>query len=163
MRFMLFILMMMLSFGAYSAKTAKTEPTQLDDLIRGELAALKAYDQALKDVKEPKQREKLQAIRKDHEKAVSKLSKFVASKPELLEDTKEAGPWGEFAKAWTKTRSFVGNDGALKALKDGEEHGIEEYKEALDDDSVPKELKQAIKNDMLPNQKKHMETLNKLI
>lgn len=172
-----FLFMMIVSVSAYSANTKKAdttamnpptekpveEPTQLDDLIRGELAAIKAYDVALKDVKEPKQREKLQAIRNDHEKAVSKLSKYVAAKPELLEDTKEAGPWGQFAKAWTKTRSFIGNDGALKALKDGEEHGIEEYEEALEDESIPKELKQAIKTDMMPKQKKHMESLNKLI
>ena len=163
MKFVLLIVMMTMSLGAFSANSAKTEPTQLDDLIRGELAALQAYDQALKDVKEPKQREKLQAIRNNHEKAVSKLSKYVASKPELLEDTKDAGPWGTFAKAWTKTRSFTGNEGALKALIDGEEHGIEEYQEALDDDSVPKELKQAIKSDMLPQQKKHKESLNKMI
>lgn len=150
---------------AMNPPTAKVqeEPTQIDDLIRGELAALKAYDVALKDTKDPKQREKLQKIRNDHEKAVSKLSKYVASKPELLEDTKEAGPWGQFAKLWTKTRSFTGNDGALKALKDGEEHGVEEYEEALKDETIPKELKQAIKNDMLPQQKKHMESLNKLI
>lgn len=177
MRYAFIVIIMIFSMGAFSASTqdknttatnpptAKPveEPTQLDDLIRGELAALKAYDQALKDVKEPKQREKLQAIRDDHEKAVSRLSKYVAAKPELLEDTKEAGPWGKFAKVWTKTRSFTGNEGALKALKDGEEHGIEEYQEALEDDSIPKELKQAIKNDMLPQQKQHMKTLNKMI
>lgn len=163
MKFVLLIVMMIMSLGAYPANTAKTGPTQLDDLIRGELAALKAYDQALKDVKAPKERERLQAIRNNHEKAVSKLSKYAAGKPELLEDTEDAGPWGTFAKAWTKTRSFTGNEGALKALKDGEEHGIEEYQEALDDDSIPKELKQAIKSDLLPQQKEHMESLNKMI
>ncbi len=163
MKFLILMLVMTFSFSGLAANTGKTGPTQLDDLIRGELSALKAYDQALEDVKEPKQRSNLQAIRNDHEKAVSKLSKYVASKPELLEDTKDAGPWGKFAEAWTKTRSFIGNEGALKALKDGEEHGIEEYQEALEDDSIPKELKQAIKSDMLPQQKKHMKSLNKMI
>ena len=53
----------------------------------------------------------------------------------------------------------MGNDTALTALRQGEEHGIREYKEALEDESISKELKQAIKTDMLPKQEKHIETL----
>ena len=165
MKMTLAILSLVFCMTAFGAPTAKPmeEPTQIDDLIRGELAALKAYDVALKDVKEESQKMKLQKIRKEHEKNVSILSKYVASKPELLEDSKEAGVWGQFAKTWTKTRSFIGNDGALKALKDGEEHGIGEYEEALEDDSIPKTLKETIRTELLPKQKKHMETLNTLI
>lgn len=150
---------------AKNPPTAKPqeEPTALDDLIRGELAAMKAYDVALKDVKDPKVKEKLKSIRNEHEKAASLLSKHVASKPELLEDTKEAGPWGQFAKTWTKARSATGDQGALKALHDGEEHGLDEYKDALDDESISAKLKETIKTKMIPNQKKHMETLNQII
>jgi uncharacterized protein (TIGR02284 family) len=135
------------------------EPTQLDDLVRGELAALKAYDQVLKETKDEQVKSRLQTIRNDHEKAVSHLSKYVAGKKELLEDTESAGPWGSFAKTWTKGASLFGNDAALAALRQGEEHGIREYKEALEDDSISHELKQAIKTEMLPKQEKHIETL----
>lgn len=146
-----------------TAKPQNTETTQLDDLMRGEMAALKAYDQALKDVKDEKQKTKLQAIRKDHEKAVSVMSKYVAGKPDLLDDTSKAGAWGTFAEAWTKTRSLTGNEGALKALRQGEEHGINEYQEALEDDSINKELKDKIRAELLPNQKKHIETLRTIL
>lgn len=154
------------SAKAHSPVTEKPrndQVTQLDDLMRGEMAAMKAYDQAISDIKNEKQKSTLQQIRKDHEKAVSAMSKYVAGKPDLLSDTEEAGPWGTFAKAWTKTRSLTGNEGALKALRQGEEHGIKEYEEALKDENIPNELKQMIKTELLPNQKKHIETLKTIM
>lgn len=146
-----------------TAKPHNNEATQLDDLVRGEEAAIKAYDQALKDVKDPKQRAKLETIRKDHVYAVSYLSKFVASKEDILEDTEDAGAWGTFSKAWVKTRSFTGNDGAVKALQQGEEHGIDEYKEALKDDTLSAELKNEIKAKLIPNQQKHLQELKTIL
>jgi rubrerythrin len=142
-----------------TAKPANNEATQIDDLIRGELAAMKAYDQVLTDTKDKKVMEKLQMIRKDHEMAVTKLSKYVAGKKDLLEDTTDAGAWGTFAKTWTKGASIMGNATAIKALSQGEQHGIDEYKEALEDKTLSPELKQAIKTEMLPTQEKHIETL----
>lgn len=163
MKFPLLASLLLVSSVSMAANTASKnttdEPTQLDDLVRGELAALKAYDQVLSDTKDEKTKSQLQAIRNDHEKAVSHLSKYVAGKKELLEDTEDAGPWGSFAKTWTKGASLMGNDAALTALRQGEEHGIREYKEALEDESISKELKQAIKTDMLPKQEKHIQTL----
>ncbi len=159
------LLSLLLSMSAIAANTAKTaqpandEVTQMDDLLRGEMAAVKAYDTALKDMKEGSERTRLQAIRADHQAAVDRLSKYVAGKKDLLEDTESSGPWGGFASAWTKGGKLFGNEGALKALQTGEEHGIREYKEALEDDSIPKDLKAQIKSDMLPKQEKHIETL----
>jgi uncharacterized protein (TIGR02284 family) len=163
MKYVMLAFMLLVSVSAYTARTTSQEPTQLDDLIRGEMAAMEAYDVALKDVKDKNQKSKLQKIRNEHEKNISILSKFVASKTELLEDTSDSGPWGEFAKAWTKTRSFVDNEGALKALRQGEEHGVKEYKEALEDKSINAQLKDTIRKQMLPNQEKHIETLKTLI
>jgi uncharacterized protein (TIGR02284 family) len=169
MKFLMLIFALFVSLSAFTANTSKNgistaKPaadavTQLDDLVRGELAAMKAYDQLLSDTKDEKMKTKLQAIRKDHEMAVSRLSKYVAGKKDLLEDTENAGAWGTFAKAWTKGGSLLGNKTALKALQQGEEHGINEYKEALKDETLPKELKQAIKAELLPKQQKHIETL----
>lgn len=142
-----------------TAKPANDQATQLDDLVRGEISALKAYDQLLTDTKDEKQKQKLMMIRKDHEKALSKLSKYVAGKPDLLEDTQDAGAWGAFAKTWVKGGQLLGNKNALNALKQGEEHGIKEYKEALEDDSINADLKKMIKTEMLPSQEKHIEAL----
>lgn len=178
MKYAFLLFTLVLSVSAFTANTNKMDPTeknpptakprsnettQLDDLVRGEEAAIKAYDEALKDVKDQKQRAKLESIRKDHVTAVSYLSKYVASKEDILEDTESAGAWGTFSKAWVKTRSFTGNTGAVKALSQGEEHGVNEYKEALKDDSLSAELKQEIKTKLLPNQQKHLQELKTLI
>lgn len=167
MKYLILMFMFLVSVSAFTAgeKKATTtlpkegEATQLDDLMRGEMAAMKAYDTAIKESKNEKEKATLEMLRKDHEKAVSALSKYAAGKPEVLEDTESAGAWGTFAEAWTKTRSLTGNEGALKALKQGEEHGINEYEEALEDDNVPKALKDQIRAELLPQQKKHIQTL----
>lgn len=156
------LLSLVFSMGAFAVETAKpknNEMTQMDDLIRGELAAVKTYDTVLKDMKAGAEKTRLQAIREGHQSNVTRLSKFVAGKPDLLEDTESAGAWGTFATTWTKGAKLMGNDAALKALQQGEEHGIREYKEALEDDSISKDLKAQIKSDMLPRQEKHIETL----
>lgn len=167
MKYLILMFMLLVSVSAFTAgekKAATTLPqegeaTQLDDLMRGEMAAMKAYDTAIKETKNAKEKTTLEAIRKDHEKAVATMKKYAAGKPEILEDTKSAGAWGTFAEAWTKTRSLTGNGGALNALRQGEEHGINEYEEALKDDNVPKALKDQIRAELLPQQKKHIETL----
>lgn len=147
-----------MSAGA-TAKPKNNEMTQMDDLIRGEMAAVKTYDTVLADLKTGPEKERLTAIRADHQAAVDRLSKYVAGKPDLVEDTESAGAWGGFATAWTKGAKLMGNKAALGALKQGEEHGISEYKEALEDKSIDAGLKAQIKNEMLPKQQKHIDTL----
>lgn len=167
MKYLMLVFMLIVSISAYTAgeKKASTmmpkegESTQLDDLMRGEMAAVKAYDTAIKDTKNAKEKATLESLRNDHQKAVTTMSKYTAGKPEMKEDVKDAGAWGTFASAWTKTRSVTGNEGALKALQQGEEHGIDEYNEALEDDNFPKALKDQIRAELLPAQKKHIETL----
>ena len=145
--------------GGTTAKPQNDQATQLDDLLRGEMAAVKAYDTALKDMKNEKGKAELQKIRQEHQTAVDRMSKYVAGKPDLLEDTESSGPWGGFASAFTKGGKLFGNDGAMKALQTGEEHGINEYEEALKDEAIPQDLKAQIRNELLPNQKKHIQTL----
>lgn len=133
-------------------------PTQLDDLIRGEMAAVKTYDQVIEKTSDEKEREKLVSIRDDHKNAVEKLKGF--ANRDVKEDTTSAGAWGAFTKAWTGSAKLFGNKTALKALSQGEEHGISEYKEALEDDSIKPELKQMIKTQFIPKQEEHLKTIN---
>lgn len=156
-----------LSLNAFAANT-KTEkkmdamaPTQMDDLIRGEMAAVKSYTTVLGDMKDGPQKKKLEKIRADHENAVSKLKGFASA--EVKEDTTSSGAWGAFASAWTKGGQIIGNDTALKALSQGEEHGITEYKEALEDENVKPELKQMIKTQFIPKQEEHLKTIKSLM
>lgn len=173
MKYAILLFAIFVSISAITANTTKTtrtvssmttmpannDITQLDDLVRGELAAMEAYDQLIKDTKDEDQKNKLLMIRKDHEQAVSKLSKYVAGKPKILKDTEKSGPWGQFSKGWVKGGKLMGNKTAVRAIKEGEEHGIREYIEALQDDSLNAELKNIIRTELLPSQQKHIDTL----
>jgi hypothetical protein len=160
-------LLVALSLNAFAAttKTEKNveamEPSQMDDLIRGEMAAVKSYTTVLGDMKAGPQKTKLEKIRADHENAVSKLKGFATK--DVKEDTTSAGAWGSFASTWTKGAQIIGNETALKALTQGEEHGISEYKEALEDEKVKPELKQMIKTQFIPKQEEHLKTIKSLM
>src|SRR5919106_1023274 len=50
------------------------------------------------------------------------------------EPSDSSGAWGAWAKLVEGTASVFGGDsGSLKALKEGEEHGLKDYNEGLDD------------------------------
>lgn len=132
--------------------------SQLDDLIRGEMAAVKAYDQVISKIKDEAEAKKLKMIKESHVTAIEKLKSYGSK--DVQEDTKSAGAWGTFAKVYTGGASLLGDKTALKALKQGEEHGVREYKEALNDDSIKPELKEVIRTQFLPKQEEHIKTLN---
>ena len=139
-----------------SSKTTES-PTQLDDLIRGEMSAVKSYNKALEKAKGTPMADKLNMIKQDHQSALDTLKKYAGK--EVKEDTESAGAWGGFTKAFTGAAGLAGNKMAMKALNVGEEHGINEYKEALEDDTIKPDLKEVIRTKLLPAQEKHIETL----
>ncbi len=113
------------SFADYNStkKEVKSEikenmvPTQLDDLIRGEMSAVMAYRQVLKKVKDKADAAKLTSILRNHEIAVSILKKHATA--DVLEDTKNVGPWGTFVTGYTGSAKIFGDKTALKALRQG--------------------------------------------
>jgi len=162
MKIFLSSLILVLSLGAFAdSKMGMMAPTQMDDLIRGEMSAVTSYNQILKDLKESDERTKLERIRNDHEVAVSKLKTYATK--DVKEDTMTTGVWGVFAKTWTAGAKLIGNNAALKALSQGEKHGITEYKEALEDDTVKPEIKQMIRTQFIPKQEEHLNTINSMM
>lgn len=160
----LFIALSLNAFALSKSTEKKMDsmaPTQLDDLIRGEMAAVKSYTTVIGELDNSKEKTKLEKIRADHENAVSKLKTFASA--DVKEDTSSSGAWGAFASAWTAGAKLVGNKTALKALSQGEEHGIDEYKEALNDDKIKPELKQMIRTQFLPKQQEHLKTIKELM
>lgn len=155
MKLLVSSLFIALSLSAFAA------PTQLDDLIRGEMAAVKSYTTVIGELDNSKEKTQLIKIRENHETAVEKLKTFATT--DVKEDTTTSGAWGAFASAWTAGAKIAGNKTALKALTQGEEHGISEYKEALNDDTIKPELKQMIRTQFLPKQQEHLKTIKKLM
>jgi hypothetical protein len=59
------------------------------------------------------------------------------------------------------TANLFGDTSSLKSLKEGEEHGLKDYREGLDDiDSTSAEL---VSNQLIPAQQKHISLLDQLI
>jgi glutaredoxin-related protein len=153
MKSLLFLLA--LSLSQYSQ--AEYKPSQLDDLIRGEMAAVRTYDEVLAKVKDPDEVKSLKTMKVDHMNAVETLKRYASE--DVKEDTQTAGAWGTFSRTWTKGATIFGDKTALSALNQGELHGVGEYREALEDKNVDPAVKKIIRSSLLPRQEEHVKTL----
>ena len=77
------------------------------------------------------------------------------------EASDSSGAWGVWAKTVQGTMNLFGDASSLKALKEGEEHGLKDYQEALDD--VDATSAQLIQNQLIPAQQRHINLLDQLI
>jgi len=147
--------------------TIITETNTLNSLLRGEMSAIDTYRQAIDKLggnRLDPWLEELRSIQRDHRDAADALWHHVelhGGKP-----SEGSGPWGAFAKAVEGTAqllgSLLGNKAALKALKEGEEHGLKEYEDALQDKDLPADC-QAILRGLVPRQRTHLAALDRLM
>lgn len=127
---------------------------QIDELIRGEISAVESFDAVINKVKDTSELTRLSELRQDHVKAVETLRQYAVG--EVDGKTDSSGPWGTFTTAFAGGASFFGDKAAINALKIGEQHGLNEYKEALNDDGVRPEVKELIRSELIPNQERHL-------
>ena len=143
--------------------TTATETNTLNSLLRGEMSAIETYRQAIEKLgNDPHDPwiEQLRAAQRDHRDAADALYKHVeqhGGKP-----ASDSGPWGAFAKAIEGTAKLLGNTAALKALKEGEEHGLKEYEAALEDKNLPADCLALVRG-MIPKQREHITALDGLM
>jgi uncharacterized protein (TIGR02284 family) len=133
----------------------------LHRLLRGELAAVESYEHALEDVGDHPARDLLASFLEDHRRAVSALSRYSAEAGD--EPATSAGVWGAFARAVEKVASWVNDPTTLKALKEGEVHGEDEYRNALSENHLDAALRKVIEEELLPLQAEHVEELDLVI
>lgn len=133
----------------------------LADLLRGELAAVETYEQALDKIDGFPDGTRLREIHAEHVYSVnalrSRLAQYTTDIP------RSSGAWGTFAKAVEGVAKLFGNSAALKALKEGEEHGIKEYERALEKDYLSPEVKSLLVSELLPKCRSHVFTLDRMI
>jgi uncharacterized protein (TIGR02284 family) len=138
-----------------------TNTDTLNSLLRGELSAVETYQQALDKLDDTKGSAELQRIHDDHRRAANTLRQHVhehGGQPH-----QGSGAWGAFAKTVEGTAKLLGADAALKALKEGEEHGIKEYEDALEDQSLAGDCKTLIASTLLPQTRAHIPVLDGLM
>jgi len=133
----------------------------LNSLLRGELAATETYQQALEKVTSEPGAAELSRLHVEHREAANTIRQHVhqvGGQPD-----KGSGAWGNWAKLVEGAAKLLGNKAALKALKEGEEHGVKEYEKALEDDNLPVECKALIRTQLLPQTQAHIPVLDRLM
>jgi hypothetical protein len=120
----------------------------LNRLLRGELSAVETYQQAVTSMQNPNDAAHLQQLLHDHVESARTLRDHIFDHGSLPANS--SGAWGSWASLVEGAAKLFGKVAALRALKVGEEHGINEYERALEDESLPFECKELIRNTLLP-------------
>lgn len=126
-------------------------------LLRCELAAVATYDDAMRKFENQHALADLQAIREDHARAVGQLRDKVARFGGG--EVASPGPWPSFESAVNEVSHAV----AFAALKQGEQHSVNEYELALKNEAVNPECKDLIRSELLPRDKEHVERIDRLM
>lgn len=140
---------------------------RLDSLMRGEIAAVETYQQAIDSIRRHPAAaarvdlDTLRAISDQHTHAVKALHIHIKALGGVPSDG--AGPWGAWAKFVQATADLFGADTAIKSLKEGEEHGRKEYQQALDSDDLDDASVQWIREQVLPTIDMHVQALSRMI
>ena len=137
----------------------RTDP--LNSLLRGELSAVETYQQALSKVGNDPNASELRRIASEHREAADTLRQHILNRGGQPADS--SGAWGTWAKAVEGSAKVFGNTAAMKALKEGEEHGMKEYESALKNPDVDPECRTIISNTLLPRTRSHVPVLDRLM
>lgn len=131
------------------------------DLLQGELAAVETYNQALQKMAgHDDDAAELRRLRADHQEAAAELRAFLR---EFGHDAEvSSGAWGAFAKAVEGTAKLLGNGAALRALKEGEQHGLRQYEEFAEDRLQPAEFESFVDRQR-SLQARHIQALDRLL
>ncbi len=138
-------------------KTAEHTNGILDSLLRGELSAIETYGHAIHKFTESPLHSVLWEIRREHINSAQNLRSLIhqhGGHPPT-----SSGSWGNLAGSIESVAAWFGEDSALAALQQGEKHGIREYHEVLLDHTIDQEVKDAIRDQLLPPLHRHVEVL----
>lgn len=132
----------------------------LNSLLRGELSAIETFSHVIHKFPESGTVFSLKTMRDDHQDSVAALRSLISMRGG--DPDTDSGPWGDFAKAFEGVAALLGSGPAISALKQGEEHGIREYEEAIDHRDLSADIKEVLLRDLLPRLQSHAASLEGL-
>jgi len=120
----------------------------LNSFLRGELAAVETYDQALSRIDDARLREPLRQVRESHDQRAGLLRERIL----VLggEPASSSGVWGGFTKFVEAGASMLGVSPAIAALEEGEDRGRDNYRADLHD--LSPETQRFVSTTVLPEQ-----------
>lgn len=129
----------------------KSSVDQLNSFLRGEISAVETYRMALDKLDANSTvRPEIEACMQSHQQRVAALREAVIAVGGQPADS--SGPWGAFAKAVEGTARIFGDKAAVGALEEGEDHGLKDYKDGLDDKDLDMQTRSIITSQLLPAQ-----------
>ena len=137
---------------------------QLNSYLRGEISAAETYRMAIDKVADEDRAQVanvglLREIQEEHGRAAQAIRDRIREIGGEASDS--SGAWGAWAKTVQGTANLFGDASCLKALKEGEEHGLKDYRDGLDDiDASSADL---VQNQLIPAQQRHINLLDQLI
>ena len=142
-------------------RSTEASAATLNDILKGEISAVETYVQALDRYGGEPGSAELLKIKDEHIAACNALRRLVHFEGKNPET--HSGVWGSWAKAVEGTAQTLGKAAALKALKEGEEHGLREYENALEEDTLDSEAEDFARSVLIPQQKAHLASLDRMI
>ncbi len=133
----------------------------LNSLLRGELAAIESYENALFRFEGQMEEATLSIFCNEHREAAILLRERVIDFGG--EPFAGPGPWGVLAAAVTGAANVMGGSAALSALRRGEEHAARMFDEAVFGEAVSDECHALISSYLLPHARRRIESLGRLI
>jgi len=137
-----------------------TDTDALNELLRGEMSATESYDLAILKFRGRQNVDELKIIRDEHAEAVAMLRDRILAHGG--DPSESSGPWGTFATGITSVAKVLGPKSVLSMLRQGEEHGINGYENALDNSGLSAECRDLIVDDLLPRCRLHVGELQEL-
>jgi len=117
----------------------------MDALIsqcQGEIAAVDAYDRALKKFAGQPEEPTLAVLREEHEDSITRLRKLVENFGGKIPH--ESGAWGSIANAVHTLAAMVNDEVPIQVLQKGEQVGVNGYERALADPDLPQDHRQEL-------------------
>src|SRR4051812_13031923 len=152
-------------FAAGDASLSGTDQSvnQLNSFLRGEISAAETYKMAIDRAGNSPDNAAnvglLRGIQEEHGRASQALRDRIRELGGEASDS--SGAWGAWAQFVEGTANLFGDAASLKALKEGEEHGLKDYVAGVDEiDATSAEL---VTNQLIPAQQKHIDLLDTLI
>jgi hypothetical protein len=129
-------------------------------ILRGEVSAYEAYGKASEKIGNKPDANILAKFQDQHKEAVNywkSQARFDGDMPR-----EESGAWGTFVSGFVGGASAFGDKAVHKAMIEGEEHGLNVYKDLLKRDDIKAEQVQRIKTEFIPAHEQRLNHLRKL-
>jgi uncharacterized protein (TIGR02284 family) len=134
---------------------------RLEDLHKLDFDAVNAYEAAIERVENTRVRTKLQEYKRDHEQHLDSLEELIVSKggqrPERKKDVK-----GFLIEGMTVLRSSMGDEQAMKAMRQNEEVTNKKYYDALKDLSGDEQVMKVL-NHNYSDERKHLSFIKEFL